>query len=395
MRVIFVNRFYWPDEPATGQLLADLAEALAARGHEITVIASRPAGREVPAHETRNGVRIERVDGTRTTDQRLRGKARDFATFYLAALRRLLSLARRGTIVVAMTDPPLLGLGVGLIARLRGARVVHWVQDIYPELAMELAGQRWLRWVRPLRNLAWRQADHVVTLGDDMAEVVRGAGVVERRLSVVPNWAPQGVAPPDATAVARRRVDWGMADRFVVMYSGNLGRVHDLEPVLAAAELLRDEPSVAFLFVGGGAQRATLEAAAEKRGLASVKFLPARPRAQLAETLGVGDAHLVTLRPGCERLVFPSKLYGVAAVGRPVLFVGPGSSELARLVQQHRLGQATSRDDPAALASAIRTLARSPGECARMGFAAREFARQHHPTIAADRWHRLLAALET
>jgi glycosyltransferase involved in cell wall biosynthesis len=395
MRVVFLNRFYWPDEPATGQLLTDLAEALAARGHDVTVIASRPARSIVPERETRHGVRIERVHGTRAAGRRLRGKAWDFATFYFAALWRLCSIARRGTTVVAMTDPPLLGIGTWLVARLRGARVVHWVQDIYPELAIELAGQRWLRLIRPLRNHTWRDADHVVTLGQDMAGVLADAGVAPRRLTLVPNWGPHGVGSPDPAAVARLRLTWGLEGKFVVAYSGNLGRVHDLEPVLAAAELLRGEPGIVFIFVGDGAQRATLEADATRRGLSQVRFLAAQPRDRLAAALGVGDVHLVTLRPGCERYVFPSKLHGIAAVGRPALFVGPPRCEIAQLAAERGLGRAVSRDDPAALAAAIRALAADAPGRAAMGAAGIAFAREHSPTRAADRWERVLAALET
>src|SRR5687768_12333770 len=144
-RVIFVNRFYWPDEPATAQLLTDLAEGLAARHHEVIVVARHPGVTAVPKTEQRNGVTILRVRSSRLTKLGAIGKAVDFGTFFIAAMFRLLVVARRGDTLVSLTDPPLIGIGVWLIARLRGARLFHWVQDIYPELAIELAGQRWLR----------------------------------------------------------------------------------------------------------------------------------------------------------------------------------------------------------------------------------------------------------
>src|SRR5436309_1520515 len=131
MRIVFVNRFYWPETPATGQLLTDLAEFLAARGNVVTVIASGDGA--LPTAETRNLVRIKRVRGTRWAAAGLAGKAADFSIFYLAALLTLIFTVREDTTVVAMTDPPLLGIGACLCAKLRGARIVHWVQDIYPE----------------------------------------------------------------------------------------------------------------------------------------------------------------------------------------------------------------------------------------------------------------------
>lgn len=392
VRTIFVNRFYWPDEPATAQLLTDLAEALAARGHDIVVIASHPGRADVPRTETRHGVRIVRVRSSRGGGAGFAGKALDFATFLGASIGQLLRTARRGDTLVAMTDPPLLAIGAWAVAGLRRARLIQWVQDIYPELAVELSGQRWLRLLLPLRNLAWCRADAGVTLGTDMAAVLVAAGVDRRKISVIANWAPAGLAPQPVGAADALRAEWGLAGKFVVAYSGNLGRVHDLAPVLALAAALGHDAGIAFVFIGAGAQRAALEAEAARLGLGHVQFRPAQPRARLAETLALGDAHLVTLRPGCERYVFPSKLSGVAAVGRPVIFIGPHQSELAQLVTGRGLGLAFDRTETTATAAAIRTLAASAADCARFGAAAARFAAESGGLdAAAARWHALLA----
>lgn len=378
-RLVFLNRFYWPDEPATGQLLADLAEALAAAGHEVTVVASRPSPQSTAA-ETHRGVRIVRVGSMRSGRRGLAAKAADFATFWCGAVWRALRLARPGTTLVALTDPPLLGVGAWFAARLRGARLVHWVQDIYPELAIELAGQRWLRALRPLRDAAWRGAERCVTLGDDMAAVLRRAGVAPARLSVVPNWAPSGLhgEPPRAAA------------DFVVGYSGNLGRVHDLDPVLDLAERLLPDPRIRFLFTGDGARRPALEAAVARRGLRNVAFRPPAPRAGLGAALAEADLHLVTLLPGCERYVFPSKLYGIAAVGRPVLFIGPRDCEIARVVRDGGFGLAATRDELATLAANLTALVADTPARARMAANALRFAAAHSATVAIAHWQRLL-----
>ena len=391
-RVVFLNRFYWPEEPATAQLLTDLAEALAGRGFEVTVItsASDPAG--VPPRADHAGVAIQRIRGTRWSHSGLAGKAVDFAAFYLGAIWALLRTARRGDCVVALTDPPLLGVGVWVAARLRGARVFHWVQDIYPEIAVALTGQRWLQALRPLRNLAWRRSDGCVTLGTDMAAVLTQAGVPPAKITVLPNWAPAGLGLPSATAVADQRAYWLLAGQFVVAYSGNLGRVHDLGPVLDVATTLRDEAGITFVFIGAGAQRAWLEAQALQRGLRNVHFQLPQPRAHLAKTLALGDVHLVTLRPGCESYVFPSKLYGVAAAGRPVIFIGPPGCEVARQVTGGDLGLAFARDEIAGIADALRQLHADPGRVRRLGEAAGEFGRHHAgPARAAAVWEGLLS----
>ncbi|MBC7368875.1 MAG: glycosyltransferase family 4 protein [Undibacterium sp.] len=394
MRFVFINRFYWPDEPATAQLLGDLAEALVAAGHVVTVIASHPGG-ATPADENRRGVRIRRVRGTRLSKHGFLGKIADFATFYLGALLRLFTHARPGDIAVALTDPPLIGIGVWFVARLRGALVVHWIQDIYPEIAITLTGHRWLTFLRPLRNLAWRRAEACVTIGTDMAGAVRTAGVKAHRLTLIPNWAPAGLLPQPASAADSLRATWGLTGKFVVLYSGNLGRVHDLEPLLDVAAHLRTHTHIALLFIGSGAQRPALMAAAAERGLSNVHFQPPQPRAELTTSLALGDLHFVTLRPGCETSVFPSKLYGIAAIGRPVLFVGPHDCEIAGLIRRHGFGRTFTRSETTALAATICALSIAPAECAQLTRAAELFAtRAGNPTGAAQHWAALAVALD-
>jgi glycosyltransferase involved in cell wall biosynthesis len=390
MRLVFVNRFYWPDEPATAQLLADLAEALARRGFAVTVIASRPARIATPRTETRAGVVIRRV---RTTHGgcRVAARAVDFATFYLGAAWRLLRTVRRGDVVVLMTDPPLLGALAGPLIRMRGARAIHWVQDIYPEIAIALTSHRWLGTFRPLRNRTWKSAVACVVPGADMGAHLAAAGVPPEKIVVIPNWSPAGVLPPTGAQVDALRRAWGVTGKFVAMYSGNFGRVHDLEPLLDVAAAMQADPELVFVFVGDGAQRAALERIVRRRGLGNVHFRPFQPRAQLGVSLAVGDVHFVTLRPGCETLVFPSKLHGIAAAGRPAIFIGPRDSEPARLIENHGFGRAFTRNDTTAVAEALRGLRRDRGRRERMAAAALAFSR-NDAAAAAARWAELLTA---
>ena len=392
-RLIFINRFYWPDEPATAQLLADLAEALCARGHEVLVVASRAP--RAPRTETRRGVRIERVGPFRHPGRGLGAKALNFTAFYIAASWRLARRARRGDIIVALTDPPLIGVGAAVAARARGARLFHWIQDIYPEIAIALSRHRWLRVLRTPRDAAWRTADGCVTLGRDMAACVARAGVPLPKIRVVPNWAPAGTGPVDAGIIRARRAAWGWGDKFVIAYSGNLGRVHDLDPVLNAAETLRGEADMLWAFIGEGAARSGLEAEAHRRGLANVHFYPSQPRAELAAVLSAGDVHLVTLRADCADYVFPSKLYGIAGVGRPVVFIGPPGCEPARLVAEHGFGWAFTAGETPALAACLCHLRDLPAVRGRAGAAAARFAAESGgPAAAAAAWDELLAGPE-
>lgn len=388
-RVFFLNRFYWPDETATAQLLHDLTTALASRGFQVVVVTSQSEKANTPRFEDRDGVRICRVRTTRLGRGSLLGRVFDFLTYYTGAMCRLAVELRPGDVIVPMTDPPLLGACAWVIAHCRRAVTINWVQDVYPEVAIALTRHSWLRLSRPWRNRAWRSSFACVVPGLDMKRTVLENAVPSHRVVVSPNWAPAGVQVPDANAVESLRAKWELSGKFVVMYSGNLGRVHDLHPLIGVAELLRDEAGIVFLFVGHGAHRVTLESAAKHRGLTNVMFRPPQPRHDLSVSLAVGDVHLVTLLPGAEQWVFPSKLYGLTQAGRPTIFIGNTESEIARLIVQNDIGVAFSRHSPSAIVEAIRRLKADEPRLSRMRSAALRFS-AGNLDAAIGSWQQLL-----
>jgi glycosyltransferase involved in cell wall biosynthesis len=387
-RVIFVNRVYWPSQAATAQLLADLAEELAARGWGVHVVA---AGDE---NIVRNGVTVHRT-GPGETHGGLVSRSRNYAAFLLGARRVLRELARPGDTVVLMTDPPLLAAAATGPALAHGATVVHWIQDIYPEIIPAHTGAWTSPFLAPLRwarNRAWRAARTCMPVSADMAATVAAQGVTASAISVVHNWAPHELqTPATADAVAAQRTAWNAADKFIVAYSGNLGRVHEFDTIVAAAALLRAEPGLVFLFIGSGARFAEVEAAASAQQLTNVRFLPATPRGQLATALAAADAHLVTLKSGFERLVSPSKLAGILAAGRPALYVGPAGTEISRLLAAGPCGSTIAPGDAASLAAAIRQMRDDPATRAATGRNARRCFEQNFTlTQSVDHWEQIL-----
>jgi glycosyltransferase involved in cell wall biosynthesis len=385
-RIILVNRVYWPSTAATAQLLTDLAEGLAARGWEVHVVAAGEAS------TCRNGVTIHRAAPTDRPGD-LFSRSFSYSRFRRAARQRLPQLARRGDIVVAMTDPPLLGSALAKIVAAQGAVLVHWVQDIYPEIAAAHFGA-WaglaLAPVRSQRDAAWRTARTCVTLGETMATTLLQSGVPRERVALIGNWAPRELEQPtDAATIAARRSAWGLQDKFIVAYSGNLGRVHEFAAVLAAARRLQARPDIAFVFTGAGARFNEVRSAA----LENIHLRPPEPREQLAAALAAADAQLVTLKPKFAGLVFPSKLAGVLASGRPVLFVGPRDGEIAQLLEREQCGVPFGPDEGDGLATQIELWAANRKSCRTAGRRARAvYERRFTFESALARWEEVLSA---
>jgi colanic acid biosynthesis glycosyl transferase WcaI len=403
-RLIFVNRFFFPDHSATSQILSDLACHLAASGREVQAVTSAQiydAPRaSLPEFEAVNGVQVHRVPSSRFGRASLFGRSLDYLTFYRSSRRRLIGLARPGDLIVAKTDPPLLSLPVVAAARRRGAGLINWLQDLYPEVAVALgvpllrgpSGQQLAR----RRNRSLQAAEANVVVGELMADKLAALGVAPARIHVIPNWCNDAELRPLPPADNPLRQAWGFQDKFVFGYSGNLGRAHEFDTVLAAAASLRDDFRFVFLMIGGGKLYDELRSAVEREGLAGTfRFMPYQPRDTLAQSLGVCDAHWVSLNPKLEGLIVPSKFYGIAAAGRPIVMIGDPDGELGRLVTAQSCGFAVKPGDAEALVGVLRRLANEPDTVAQMGARARHLLEARFSRAAAlERWRQLLDRLD-
>ncbi len=402
MKIVFVNRFYAPDHSPTSQMLTDLASALAETGGEVHVVTSRlrydDASASLAPRERIDCVDVHRVGSSAFGRSSTAGRALDYLSFLATASLRLWQLTRQGDIVIAKTDPPLVSVPTGWVARLRGARLVNWLQDVFPELAAVL-GVRLARGpvgalLRRLRDASLRHAAANVVVGELMRERVVALGADPAHVAVIPNWADGALLRPVDRDANPLRTEWGLRDRFVVGYSGNMGRAHEFETVLDAAVALRGRPDIVFLFIGDGARKPALAAASAERGLSTLLFKTYQPQELLDRSLGVADVHLVSLHPALEGLVVPSKFYGIAAAGRPTLFVGDPDGEIGALVRAADCGYAVRRGDVAGLVQAIERLRADPQLRNRMGENARRlFETCCDKPLAVARWRTLLEGL--
>jgi colanic acid biosynthesis glycosyl transferase WcaI len=381
-RIVFVNRYFYPDQSATSRMLTDLTFRLAERGLSVAVVTSRQLYENpraaLPSYEVANGVSIYRVSTAVRGRARLVGRALDYLSFHVSAGLTLLKLLRRGDVVVAKTDPPLISIVVSHVARWRGAVLVNWLQDLFPEVASvltpNLIPQRIERQLASARNRSLRRAAMNVVLGEAMRDCILRVGVAVARVRIVPNWADTTcVVPlPTADSEARRRI--GLDERFVIGYSGNLGRAHEFETLIGAARLLRADSRFGFLITGGGAKADAVRNSVQAQGLDSFFFQSYQPAELLSDSLAAADVHLVSLLPALEGLIVPSKLYGILAAGRPVVFVGDTRSDLAKLVCEQRCGIAIAVGDSEGLAAELRALRDDPARLESMGTRARELA---------------------
>lgn len=367
-QVLLLNRYFFPDYSATSQLATDLAVDLAAHGFEVVAITSRqryddPTARLAP-EQIHAQIRIRRVGTTRFGRKNLIGRALDYLSFYLAASFALWREARRGAVVIAMTDPPLLGVPALAIARLRGAHCVNWLQDVFPEVAerLRVLRSRGLAGTfRVLRNSSLRHSTTTVVIGDQMAALV--APLCRSPPVVIPNWALEesneadgAIASGEIASSNPLRATWGLGNGFIVGYSGNMGRAHRLDELIDAASALRSHPDLRFVLIGDGAQRAALEARVQDLRLENVMFQPYQPRERLRESLSLPDIHIVSLDERLEGLIVPSKFVGVIAMGRPVLWIGAADGEIGSLVRTSGCGVSVSSDDTEALIHVLREL---------------------------------------
>ena len=360
--ILFINRVYPPESGATGRVLEYVAHGFVDAGWDVSVLTT--AGERSDAgEEIRGGVKVVRI-ASGFSKKSLLARALGYALMIPSLLLKAVMLPR-ADVVVTKTDPPMLLILGPFLKVLKGSKLIHWAQDLYPEIAEEAgvlpkggAGGMVTALLRLLSTLSMRSHDLTLAVGRCMVGHLKARGIPEERIRVVTN---AGVED-DIVPVSRENNDFrkrhGLEGMFVVEYSGNLGRAHDFGTVLEAARLLeergeRGELGVRFLFVGSGPGEGLLRGEVARVGLSSILFLPPQPVALLSESLGAGDLHLVSMKSEMAGLVVPSKFYGVMAAGRPCLFVGPEESEVARVIREQGVGEVIAPGDAQALVMAI------------------------------------------
>ena len=397
-RIIFLNNYYYPDCSATSQLLTDLAEHLAVSGYEVFVVASRRLYNKdrpmLSRIEERKGVQVRRLWTTHFGRNGLVGRSFDYVTFHITAFLYLLLLARQGDVVVSKTDPPLIGILAWIVAKLKGAVLINWCQDIFPETAAAL-GLRVLpgvltRALIRLRNQGLKAASKNVTISDAMCTKLCREGINRDRILTIHNWPQRCIQPLESDAVSRRH-DWGLDGRFVIGYSGNLGRAHLPDRVLDLVRDVSDMPDVSMLFVGGGRGMKVIRDTAVQLDYTHLIFKPLQPKEELHRCLAAPDLHLISLDPACEGYLMPSKYYGILAAGKAVAFLGNSASAIAQEIRDQDCGIVLEINAQQLWRGKIDELRRNQDKLASMGRNARQlFERRYTAEAALTAWKGVL-----
>lgn len=341
MRILLLNQCFHPDHVSTAQHLTDMAVELAKRGHEVTAVASSRGyddpTRVFPVRETWNGTDIHRIWTPGLGKKAKWRRLADFAAFWLNAARILVTMPRHD-VTVCLTSPPLISTLGTVAARMKGGVVVPWVMDLNPD---EAVAAGWLkaggiveRTLTLVQNWSFRRAARIIALDRFMADRLMAKGVRREVIHTDAPWSHDQAVKIDVAAREAFRARHGLSGRFVVMYSGNHSPCHPLDTVLAAADALKTEERVHFLFVGGGSEFKKVQAFQKDRALPNITTLPYQPIDQLSGSLSAADLHLVVMGDPFVGIVHPCKIYNILTLGIPFLFIGPEQSHGGDLVRR-------------------------------------------------------------
>lgn len=379
MKILLLNLYYPPDSSATAKMAHTVVDTVSVC-HPIAVLCGRPSydtserrAWRLYQTETAGLARIIRAGSTAFPRFEMKKRVLNYLSYTVLAIPR--ALLADCDVVLAMTDPPFQGIAGAFVAMLKRKPYVYNIRDLYPEMALggSLVEPGWLTRIwETLHRWALRRATRIIVLGEDMRARVIAKGVEPSRVVVIRDGAetlaPNSPLPaPDPDVVRAIRGNFS----FVLLHAGNIGFYGAWITLVTAARKLASD-GVGLVFVGGGAQRAEVEAAAA--GSNNIRFIDYFPHGKIASVLAAADAHIVTVKRGLEGVVVPSKMYGILAAGKPIVAVAPKESDVASLGVQQGFAVAADPDKPAELARVVRELTADLNRLKTMGETARAAA---------------------
>lgn len=359
-KLLMYAHYYHPDVASTGQILTELADGM--KEHfDITVICVVPSytgtisqaykGKKYYFEEI-NGIKIVRVRVPEFSKVNKVSRVKNIVTYFIRAIIATFKVGKQDY-VYSISQPPILGGFLGVLGKwIKKAKYIYNIQDFNPEQTMAVnysKNQLVLKTMMSLDKFNCKQADRVIVVGRDMLETLKsrfrlGNGALSKKLpnhSYINNWTDEMEIYPlesNHERVASFKKKYGLENKFVFMYSGNIGLYYDLENLIKVVAKFKDEKEIVFAFVGEGTVKALLETYKKNHQLDNVRFIPYQDKADLIYSLNAGDVHWVVNAKGIRGVSVPSKLYGVMAAGRPVLAVLEEGSEARLIIEEAKCG---------------------------------------------------------
>lgn len=405
--VVVVCQLFHPELVSTGQTLTELVEELAARGLKAVVIAGQPTvvpgARRVPAVIEHKGITIRRTWSTRLPKTNFAGKLLNLTTYFISASWAVWWHYRRPQLLL-LTNPPYLPLLGWLVNFLRGQRFGVLLFDIMPEQAelinfIKPGGAVAKLW-RRFNGLWYRRAAFTVVLSRDMVEgALKNANLpgtsaeaaARAKTHVIHVWSDDRLINPGPKSASTEATRLGVQDRFVVQYSGNHGRFHDIETLLGLALSISPQAGFVFQFIGEGQKKKLVNDKLSDGCFPHLYSAGYVAKELLPDSLAMADLGVVAQLPGQERVCYPSKLLGVMAAGRATLAICPPDCEMARMIREHELGFVVPNDDLAEGRRVLLAAQADPARVLRMGQNAARHLREHFTLAqAAQAYYPLL-----
>lgn len=399
-QILFVvTQFYPPDYAPTGQLIQELASCLASPNNLVKVFTGQPGyaykQKVAPPIEYANGIAVQRTRATQIWTRRIRGKLVNGILFFLRTGIFLFKNTKKGDKILFTTAPPFLPLLGYFLKKFKKISYSCLIYDLYPDVAVKLnvvsARNLLVKLWNFLNKKSWSKADQIIVLSSSMRQTILAKyPQFSQKISVIHNWADPSFIVPIAKAENWFAKKYDLVNKFTVLYSGNMGRCHDIETILEAAVQLQQEP-IQFIFIGGGAEYKICLDTVEKWGLENCLFLPYQDREVLPYSLTACDLSLVSLKPGMEGIVAPSKFYSMLASGRPIAAICEKHSYLREIINQANCGIAVENGDGVGLSQFIRQMASNPELAKKLGQASRLYLLSNFtPEIIAQQYLKVL-----
>ena len=349
-KLLIFAHYYHPDVASTGQILKDQAEGMSDE-FDVTVICVVPSyeGTIAPEYKTRkyyfeenNGVNVIRVRVPEFTKSNKISRIKNIVAYFFGALGACRKAGKQDY-VFTISQPPILGGLLGVCGKwIKKAKMVYCIQDFNPEqaIAVNYISNRFILWLMvKLDKFSCRKSDLIITVGRDLVETVnkRFKGKNVPKTVMINNWIDEKEIyplPADNLGVVAFKKKYGLENKYVIMYSGNIGLYYDLENIIKVIGKFKDKDDVAFAFVGAGTVLDKLKEYKKQEGLDNVVFIPYQDKADLIYSLNAGDIHWCVNAKGIKGVSCPSKFYGIAAVSKPVLGVLEEGSEVRLLIEE-------------------------------------------------------------